>query len=380
MKEIYLDNAAATPIDTRVLKIMNQAAKHFGNPSSFNYRGRLARADIESARLITAEFLHARADEIIYTGSGSEANNLALNSIEKGTVLATPIEHPSVLEPLNKNKDIAIKYIPVNSVGLVAAADVASLLSPEVRLVSVMYANNEIGTVQPIRKIAKLIATYNHEHKTNILFHVDACQATGFLDMNTQHLGVDLLTLNGSKIYGPRGLGVLYVRRGTKLNPITRGGSQERGLRAGTENGPAIIGLVQALALIKPAETKKIAVLRDRMIHQIEKEIPEVMLTGPRAGENRLANSVSICVADLDSENLLLELDKYGIAAGSGSACTSHSVEPSHVLKSIGVPTKYINGALRLSLGRETTKKDIDYVVKKLSSSIKDLQKRYAKI
>ena len=381
MKHIYLDNAAATPVDPRVLKAMTLAYKKYGNPSSFNNVGRLAREEMDSARLAVARFLGARAEEIIFTSSGSEANNLALQGTlnhEQGLVLTTPIEHPSVLETLKRIKGIKVKYIPVNKEGLVDLDIFQNMLTTHCSLVSVMYANNEIGTIQPIRQISQIITRYNKSHGTHILFYVDACQATGFLDMNVQHLGADLLTFNGSKIYGPRGIGVLYVRRGTKINSLIFGGSQERGLRAGTENVSAIVGLAKAVALINEQGTMNMVKIRDYAIKKLEL-ISGVILNGPYGAE-RLANNINVCIPNLESENLLLELDKYGISAGSGSACTSHAVEPSHVLKAIGVPTKYINGALRFSLGRDITKKDIDYLVKSLVKIIADLSKRYARL
>ena len=208
------------------------------------------------------------------------------------------------------------------------------------------------------------------------MFHVDACQAPGYLDVNIQRLGVDLLTFNGSKIYGPRGIGVLYAKSGTPVNPIVLGGSQEQGLRAGTENIMAIVGLGKAVSIINQKETAKISRLRDYMIQSLKKSIADIRLNGPE-GERRLANNINISVSGLESETMLVELDKYGIYAGSGSACTSHSVEPSHVLKAIGVPKRFVHGALRFSLGRTTTKKDIDYSVATLKRVITNLRKRY---
>ena len=396
MKTIYLDNAAATPIDSRVLKVVTVAYKKYGNPSSFNNAGRLAREEMEAARLTIARFLGARSEEIIFTSSGSEANNLALAGYlmnKKGTVLVTPIEHPSVLECLRSMSNIKIKFLKINSEGLVDLVDLKNQLGPDILLVSVMYANNEIGTIQPIAKIGRLIRGLEIDGKlVRPLFHVDACQAAGFLNMNVQHLGTDLLTFNGSKIYGPRGIGVLYIRRGIKLSPLIGGGSQEHGLRAGTENMPAIVGLAKAVELIelgiKNQELGRAVKLRDYAIEKLE-QIPGVILNGPHpsprlrrasTGDNRLTNNISICILNLESENLLLELDKYGISAGSGSACTSHAVEPSHVLKAIGVPAEYINGALRFSLGRATTKKGIDYLVKSLVKIVADLTDRYARL
>ncbi len=418
MKSIYLDNAAATPIDSRVLSAMHKASRLYANPSSFNTMGRLARNEIEKARAVVAHFLGARPDEIVFTSSGSEANNLALLGVaqaslqgstlnpkkgrtlgDKCSVIISTIEHLSVLEPIAALETWGWKVYRLNVTkeGFVNPDDIKQILEKDknVRLISIMYANNEIGTIQPIRQISKIIRDLKTENcrkdlpkgeklktgeKVRPLFHVDACQATGFLDMNVQRLGVDLLTFNGSKIYGPRGIGVLYVRRGVQLNPIISGGSQEQGLRAGTENTPAIVGLAKAISLIKPTtNNQQLTTLRDYTINKIQKEIPEALLVGAR-GNSRLPNNINICISGLESENLLLELDKYGISAGSGSACTSHAVEPSHVLKAIGVPASHINGALRFSLGRETTKKDIDYLVVSLVKIIADLKKRYARL
>lgn len=379
-KIVYLDNAAATPIAPQVIRTMTAAMADFGNPSSFNDVGRKARVSLQKARQEVAQFLGARPDEIVFTGSGSESNSLAIQGVltgyTSGSILTTAIEHASVLEACKKVPNIKIRHIPIDKTGEVLLPEFEKMLNAECRLVSVMYANNEIGTIEPIKKIAKLISAFNKSHKTNILFHVDACQATEYLDMNVQRLGVDLLTLNGSKIYGPRGTGVLYIRRGTPIRGFIVGGSQERGLRAGTENLPGIAGLAKALGLINPKEIERTAALRDYAITQIKKALPESILNGS-LGNSRLPNNINICIPGLESEIMLLELDKYGIYAGSGSACTSHSVEPSHVLKAIGVSKEYIDGALRFSLGRQTTKADIDYLVKTLKKVVPVLNKRY---
>ena len=381
MKTVYLDNAAATPIDPRVMKAMNRASVLYGNPSSFNYAGRVARAEIEKSRRRIATFLGAREDEIVFTSSGSEANNLAitgtLSGLKSGNVVTTPIEHRSVSEPLNR-LPLTVKYIPVNHLGLIDIKALEKKLDRNCRMVSIMYANNEIGTIEPIKKSSKIITAFNKKNGTNILFHVDACQATLFLDMNVQRLGVDLLTFDGCKIYGPHGMGILYVKRGTSLRGLVGWAGQEKGLKIGTENTQAIIGLAEAVSLINPKEGTAISAIRDYAIGQLKK-IPALMVNGP-LGADRLPNNINVCLAGLTSEILLLELDKYGIRAGSGSACTSHSVEPSDVLKAIGVPDTYIHGALRFSLGRDTTKKDIDYLVKTLAKIALQLTKRYARL
>src|SRR3989338_463587 len=260
---VYLDNAAATPTDSRVIRAMNEAYKKYGNPSSFNTMGRETRQDIESSRLTVARFVGARPDEIVFTGSGSEANNLALLGLlrgRKGRVLTTPIEHPSVLEPLKSLRDIKVEYLKIDQKGIVDLESLEKSLAPDCLLIPIMYANNEIGTIEPIREISKIIKTHNlpayrtgrqSSTRNKILLHVDTCQAAGHLNMSVNHLGADLLTFNGSKIYGPRGIGVLYVRRGVELKPLIYGGSQEKGLRAGTENAAAIIGLAKAISFPK---------------------------------------------------------------------------------------------------------------------------------
>ena len=419
MKKIYLDNAASTPIDKKVAEEMVKAAKLYGNPSSYNDYGREAREYLERARLKVARFLGAHSDEIVFTASGTEANNLAIFGVVKAIqklqstkhktqitkklklhIITTQIEHQSVLRSVEwlEKEGFEISWLAVDKDGLVNLEELQKILRPETILVSVMYANNEIGTIQPVAKIAKIVKDFRNRkfeirnskfeihEKTYPFFHVDACQATEYLDMGVNHLGVDLLTFNGAKIYGPRGIGVLYVRRGVKLSPIIFGGEQERGLRPGTEDLPAIRGLAIALDQIDKNESERLAELRNYFIQKAGGLLPDVKINGPVDNRHsmsvihRLPNNINISVPDLTSEVLLLELDKYGICAGSGSACTSHSVESSHVLKAVGLDKKYINGALRFSMGRQTTKKDIDYVLNVLPGIVKDLKKRYKKI
>ncbi len=382
---IYLDNAAATPVDGRVMAEMNSVGSVYGNPSSFNNVGREAKKKLEESRLKVARFLGARPEEIIFTSSGSEANNMAVMCPafaapkEKNELITTPIEHLSVLEPLKflKYEGKESLFVRVDNKGLINVEDIRSKLSTRTMLVSIMYANNEIGTIEPIKKIGKLIKDFKKDSIYPLL-HVDACQAAGYLDMNVNNLGVDLLTFNGGKIYGPHGIGVLYIKRNTPFVPYIMGGGQERGYRAGTENLSAIAGLAKALEIINTEDSSRTSKLRDYFLNRLEKELPEIKINGA-TGSERLPNNINISIPGMDSENLLLELDKYGISAGSGSACTSHSVEPSHVLKAIGVPEKYLNGALRLSLGRQTRKKDLDYVLEVLPKVISDIRKRYKK-
>lgn len=382
-RTIYLDNAAATPLDRRVKQEMIRVLDVYGNPSSFNNAGREARKMLEDSRLRISRFIGARPEEVIFTSSGSEANNLAILGLagaasEAGEIITTPIEHPSVHEPLSvlEKRGWKITYLKVDKDGFVDTNDLAAKLNSQVRLVSIIYANNEIGTIQPIAKISQLIKNYKTTEP--IFFHIDACQATEYLEMNVNNLGVDLMTFNGTKIYGPRGIGVLYKKQGINLAPLTYGGSQEHGLRAGTENLAAIVGFAKALSLINSKEAVRVSKLRDYFFSEIKRIIPEVKINGPE-GSKRLPNNINISVPGLDSENLLLEMDKYGAHISSGSACTARSVEPSHVLRAIGVGANYVNGALRLSLGRQTKKADLDYVIKTLPRIVGNLRKRYNK-
>ncbi|OGN01993.1 MAG: hypothetical protein A2651_00550 [Candidatus Yanofskybacteria bacterium RIFCSPHIGHO2_01_FULL_42_12] len=406
MNKIYLDNAASTPVNEKVIEEMATAAKLYGNPSSYNDCGRKAREYIEIARLKVARFLDAHSDEVVFTSSGTESNNFAIQGVARNLqpttynlqpktkphIITTQIEHLSVFEPVKRleREGFDVTYLSVDKEGFVNLGELQKSLRPETVLVSIMYANNEIGTIQPITKIGKLLSDFRSHQPSAIshqlVFHVDACQATEYLDMGVNHLGVDLLTFNGSKIYGPRGIGVLYARRGVKLSSILLGGEQESGLRAGTENLPAIGGLAVALNKIDEKEGKRIAGLRDYFIEKIKTLLPDVKINGPvdkrlaKSFIHRLPNNINISVPGLTSEVLLLELDKHGICAGSGSACTSHSVEPSHVLRAVGLDKKYLDGALRFSMGRQTIKKDMDRVLKILLKVTGDLHKRYKKI
>lgn len=385
MKQIYLDNSAATPVSKAVLKEMNRVAGLYGNPSSYNDRGREAREELEKARARVATFLGCHKDEVIFTGSGTESNNLAISGLAAanptGGFITTPIEHPSVLRPFEKlaAEGRNVEYLKVDEFGKVDLHDLERRLNSDTVLVSVMYANNEIGTIEPIVKIGKLIKEFKSKNGgRGPWFHVDACQATEYLDIGPNRIGADLVTFNGSKIYGPRGLGVLYVRRGVKLSPLTLGGEQENNLRAGTENLMAIAGLAKALDEIDSEEGKRLSHLRDDLIEGVRRTLPEAVINGD-FGHDRLPNNVSVSIPGLTSEVLLLELDKKGISAGSGSACTSHSVEPSHVLKAIGLEDRYLDGVIRFSLGRQTAAADIRYVVKVLPEIVSELKTRYGK-
>lgn len=382
-----MDNSAATPVDPKVKTEMIRGLTLYGNPSSFNDAGRESAKELSGARLKIARFLGAHNNEIIFTASGSEANNLAIlgtvqcldsKNIRK-KILTTPIEHASVLAPLKKlsRKGFKIDFIKIDREGIVDLVDIENKLSGEIFLISVMYANNEIGTIEPIARIGRLIKEFRKKNKTAFpLFHVDACQAVEYLNLNVNHLNVDLLTFNGSKIYGPRGIGVLYVRNKINLEPLIFGGGQEQDRRAGTENLPAILGLAKAVSLIDKKESERLSKLRDYFIEKLKSLLPKIKINGA-VDSFRLPNNINISIPELDSENILLELDRYGIYAGSGSACTARSVEPSHVIKALAVDNRYLNGVIRFSLGRQTKKGDIDYVLSILPKVVKILKTRY---
>jgi len=379
MKQIYLDNASTTPIDKNVAKAMAVCqASIYGNPGSLHKAGQVAKKEIVKARLRIAKVLNCKPEEIVFTGSGTESDNLAVlgtvRAIGKGQVIVSSIEHHAVLNPAERLEAEGYKVIKlkVNKDGFVDLTGLEKNITPETVLVSIMYANNEIGTIQPIKEIAKIIKQKNPKMR----FHTDACQASGYLDLNVQNLGVDMMTINASKIYGPKGVGLLYVKAGTKIQPIVFGGGQEKGLRSGTENVVGIVGLATALELAQKNAKKESAretKLRDYFIKQIVQKIPKTVVNGSL--KDRLPNNINISFLDVEGEAMLLWLDKYGICCSTGSACDSQNLDPSHVILALGLPYEYANGALRFTLGKQTTKKDLDYVLKVLPKIVSDLRK-----
>lgn len=375
-KRIYMDHAATTYLDPRVKKAMESFwFEKFGNPSSIYKEGRVAKKAIDTARKEIAEIINCLPEEIIFTNGGTESDNLAIfgvaNKYKKRHIITTKLEHHAVLNPckfLEKN-NFDVTYLDVGKEGIVKLEDVKKSLRPNTILVSIMYANNEIGTIQPIAEIGKILK----KHKA--YFHVDACQAAGYLDLNVEKLGVDLMTINGSKIYGPKGVGFLYVRKGVKIQPLLYGGEQERKMRPGTENIPAIIGLAEALKIAqrkKNKEMKRLTFLRDYFIKRLTAEIPKTFLNGHPA--KRLPNNVNVSVLGAEGESIVLYLDELGVACSTGSACTSESLEPSHVIMALGKPYEYGHGSIRFTLGRCNTKRDIDYVMKILPTIIRKLR------
>lgn len=383
---VYLDHAATTPLDPTVREAMlPYLSDNFGNPSSFHSVGKRAKDDMDDARALIANILGARLDEILFTSGGTESDNLAVlgyaraNQKQGKHLITTKIEHHAVLEAmmhLEKKEGFEVTYLLPDTFGLITPEQVGEALREDTILVSVMYANNEIGTIEPISEIGNVIQKFRQEkRKTWPVLHTDACQATGALDLNVERLHVDLLTINGSKMYGPKGVGTLFVKRGIKLQPLQFGGSQERALRGGTENVAGIIGMARALELAQAdrgQESRRLIPLRDALIKGVIATIPKVRLNGHST--QRLPNNVNISFMDIEGEALVLYLDAAGIYASTGSACTSASLDPSHVILALGMPYEVAHGSLRFTLGHATTQEDIDYVLETLPPLVKKLR------
>lgn len=403
---IYLDHAAATPLDPRVFAAMRPfLEKEFGNPSAIYQLGVRAKNAVEAARKEVAQILGAQSDEIIFTGSGTEANNLALFGYAYARkklgnhIITTAIEHASVFEPCQElaREGFKITYLPVDKFGLVNPEQITKAVTKKTVLVSVMHANNEIGTIEPIALIGKTLGQINKQRLAQklwpIALHSDAVQAANYLDLNVNHLHTDLLTLNGSKIYGPKGVGVLYKKRGLKIKPLVWGGGQESGWRGGTENAAVIVGLATALGLAqarRDQESKRLTELRDYFWQRLQElPLPSRASKTGRAGAGpwvrvrgikqnghpteHLPNNLHISIPSLDGEALLLYLDEAGVQCSTGAACSLLENESSQVLSSIGLNDNQITGSLRFTLGRSTKKKDIDYVLKVLPKIINKL-------
>ncbi|MBU2542183.1 aminotransferase class V-fold PLP-dependent enzyme [Patescibacteria group bacterium] len=404
-KLIYLDHAATTYVDPQVKAVMDPYyTEKFANPSGIYNIGREVNGAINDARRKVAEILHALPDAIIFTGGGTESDNLAIFGVaykhqEKGKhIISVKTEHHAVLHPLEKlaKQGFEITYLNVNEEGQIDLKELKNALRKDTILISIMYANNEIGTIYPIADIGREIlkwrtSTSSAQGKQHVypFFHSDACQVAGVLELDVEKLHVDLMTINGSKMYGPKGIGVLYKRRGVTLEPLIIGGGQEMGLRAGTENVPGIIGLAKALELAqenKEVENKRLIELRKYFWEELQKNIDKIKLNGPRlhpsdcAGQarsneiERLPNNLNVTFLDIEGEAMLLYLDEYGIVCSTGSACTSGSLDASHVLTSCGLPYEYAHGSLRFTLGKCNTKEDIDYVMKYLPGIVKKLR------
>ena len=364
MKRIYLDHAATTPVDQDVLDAMlPYYTNEYGNASSLHSEGTAARNALEKSREQVAGVLGADSKEIIFTGSGTESDNLAIKGVAlrcgSGHIITSQIEHPAVLQTCEylERKGFKVTYLPVDHYGTVDPDNVDAAIRNDTILISVMHANNEIGTIEPIKEIAHIA----HEHGT--LIHTDAVQTVGKIPGDVGDLDVDLLSLSGHKIYGPKGVGALYVREGTKLEPLLHGGGHEYGLRSSTQNIPSIVGLGEACCRARmqlEGEQERLTKLRDKLIDRLL-DIEEAYLNGHP--HNRLPNNAHFRFTAIEGESLLLSLDEEGIAASTGSACSSQDLQASHVLLAIGLNKVEAHGSLRLTLGKDTTSEDIDYVI-----------------
>jgi cysteine desulfurase len=389
---IYMDHAATTYMDARVKEAMEPYfMQDFGNPGGFYELGRIAKNAVDSARETTANILGCTPDEILFTGSGTESDNMALFGIARryakaklgemdedgkqkvrGHIITSGIEHHAIEYPCRrlKKEGFEITYLPVDRYGKVSVEDLKKELREDTILVSIMYANNEIGTIQPIAEIGAILKDHGAK------FHTDACQAAGSLSLNVDALGVDLLTLNGSKIYGPKGVGILYLRKKVRIEAIIFGGGQERNLRGGTENVPYIVGFAKALALaeeLRKEEVARLTLLRDKMAQGLLDTVPKSLLNGHPT--ERLPNSVNITILDIEGEAFTLFLNELGIYASTGSACTSLSLDPSHVILATGLPYECAHGSMRFTLGRHTTEEEVNYVLEVIPQIVSILRK-----
>ena len=379
MKRVYMDNAATTALRRDVLDaMMPYLTDIYGNPSSLHYFGQEAHKAVENARHQVASALNAEDNEIVFTGCGTEADNMALKGIaekyqSKGKhIITSSVEHHAILhtcEYLEKH-GFEVTYLPVDEYGMVNAEQVRDAIRSDTILVSIMFANNEVGTIMPIKEIGAVC------REKGVLFHTDAVQAVGHAAIDVKAMNIDLLSLSAHKLHGPKGVGALYIRKGIVVPPLLHGGAQERRKRAGTENVAGIVGLGKAIEIACSdieGTSKRMCYLRDKLINGIEASIPEVKLNGHRT--ERLPGNVNFSIKYIEGESILLMLDINGIAASSGSACTSGSLDPSHVLLAMGMPHETAHGSLRLTLGDDTTEDDIDYVLEVLPEIVVKLRK-----
>jgi len=371
--KVYLDNSATTKVDEGVLKEMElYFTEKYGNPSSIHLFGQETKRSLEESRHTIAKEIHAKDSEIYFTGSGTEANNWALKGIiwqtGKKHIVTTKIEHDCVLNACRwlETRGVRVTYLDVDSEGFINLDELKNAITPDTALVSIIHGNNEIGTIQNIEEIGKIC------RDSGVLFHTDACQSFTKVLIDVRKQNVDMMTLNAHKIHGPKGVGALFVRQGIEITPLLHGGGQESGLRSSTENISGIIGFSKAVKLAKSKYIKQITKLRDYLIDEILK-IPAVKLNGPR--ENRLCNNINVSFMNIEGEAIGGYLDAEGIASSTGSACSSKSLEPSHVLLALGLTPLQANSSIRLSLSKYTTKEEIDYTIEKLKKIVIKLRK-----
>ena len=378
MKEVYFDNAATTKLDERVLEEMMPYLKNeYGNASSIYKLGRNAKKAVEDSREKIAKVINAKPEEIYFTAGGSESDNTIIRGIayeykNKGNhIITSKIEHPAVLETCKQleKEGFEVTYLDVDENGIVKLEELKSSIRKDTILITIMFANNEIGTIQPIKEIGKIAK------ENNIYFHTDAVQAVGIEKIDVVEMNIDALSMSGHKFYGPKGIGALYVRKGINFQKLINGGHQEKNKRAGTENVPAIVGMGKAIEMAYEnleEHRKKIKDLRDYYISEVEKRIPYIKINGDL--EKRLPGNANISFRFIEGEGMLLNLDLKGVCASSGSACTSGSLDPSHVLLAIGLPHEIAHGSLRISIGKDNTKEEVDYLLDNLEQIVKRLR------
>jgi cysteine desulfurase len=378
-KRVYMDHAAGKPVDPRVVEAMLPHMKTFyGNPSSLHQFGQEARKALEDARTKIAELINAeRKESIIFTSGATESNNMAIKGVanrnkDRGTcIITSSIEHMSVVNTCKflTTKGFEAVFLPVDNYGFVKLESLEKELTDKTVLVSIVYANGEIGTIQPMKEISKIV------HSKNAYLHVDATAACGQVPINVKEEGIDLLTVSSNNMYGPKGIGALYIKEGIRIEPLLHGGGQERGVRSGTENLPSIVGFGRAAEIAKKemqSESGKLVRLRDRLIDGLLRPIPFSFLNGHPT--KRLPDNVSVRYSFIEGESMLLSLDMMGVAASSGSACTAKTLEPSHVLLAIGLKHEEAHGSLMFTLGRQNTEEEVDYVVSLMPSIVKRLR------
>jgi cysteine desulfurase len=376
MKTIYMDHSATTPVRAEVVEAMlPYYRERFGNASSVHAAGRAARQAVEEAREKIASLLGASPEEIVFTSGGTESDNFAIRGVAAeaggGHLITSAVEHEAVLNTCDalEAAGFEVSVVPVDEYGRVDPEELRAALRPETALVSVMTANNEVGTVQPVKALAAVAA------QAGVPFHTDAVQAVGKIPVDVEELGVDLLALSGHKFYGPKGVGVLYIRSGTKIEPVQTGGHHEQGRRAGTENVPGIVGMARALELAcgeMEEEARRLRALRDHLQEGLMGSLTDVRLNGHPA--ERLHHILNMSFTNTEGESLLLSLDALGVAVSTGSACTSGTLEPSHVLTAMGIPPEVAHGSLRFSLGRSNTGEEVDFILEKLPPIVERLR------
>ena len=374
--KIYLDNAATTQVDKRVLKAMlPHFNKFYGNPSSLHDFGKKASESLENSRKIIADSINAEPEEIIFTSGGTEANNMVVKELAflmrtkgKNHIITSKIEHPSIIQPLKllERMDFSVTYLDVNNEGFINLDQLKSSITEKTILVTIIHGNNEIGTIQDIETIGKIC------HEKNVPFHIDACQSYMKTEINVKKHNLDFVTLNAHKIHGPKGVGALFIKKGIKIPALIDGGGQEQGIRNGTENIPGIVGFAEAVKIYKKEDNKTMQELRDYLISKLS-EISKSKLNGPK--QKRLCNNINFSFFGIDGEAILLMLNEKGIAVSTGSACSQKNLKSSPILKAIGLDELSAHGSIRITISRNTTKKEIDYAITELKKTIEKLRK-----